>query len=59
MGEQGAESIHAHFHRLETQYCGIVNPLDRLLYIFKEDNVESAPGLNTQQPPPKIYKKRS
>ena len=30
-GEQGAESIHAHFNRIEMQYNGIVNPLDRLM----------------------------
>lgn len=34
MGEQGAESIHAHLNRLETTYTNIPNPLDRLKYIF-------------------------
>jgi len=23
MGEQGVESIHAHLHKLESQYCGL------------------------------------
>ncbi len=36
MGEQGAESIHAHLIRLERTYQGIPNEVDRLLYIFKE-----------------------
>ena len=57
MGEQGAESIHAHFNRLEMQFNGIANPLDRLRYVFNEYNVESTPGLNALQPPPKKYRK--
>ena len=57
MGEQGDESIHAHIARLEVQYSGMVNPLDKLRYIFNEHNVESAPGLNDLQPAPKKYKK--
>ena len=35
MGEQGAESIHAHLNRLETTYCGITNGVERLKYVFK------------------------
>ena len=31
MGEQGAESIHAHLNRLENTYSGIPNGVDRLL----------------------------
>lgn len=58
MGEQGAESIHAHMNLLETQFHGIINPLDRLKYIVKEHNVESSPHLNSLQPPPKKYKKK-
>ena len=58
MGEQGAESIHAHIGRLETTYCGIVNPLQKLRYVFNEHNLESAPGLNDLQPAQKQYKKR-
>ena len=58
MGEQGAESIHAHIHRLENQYCGIVNPLNRIKYVVNEYNIESAPGLNTLLPPTKKYKKQ-
>ena len=58
MGEQGAESIHAHFHRLENQYSGIVNPLDKLRYIVNEHNIETTPGLNCLRPTAKVYKKR-
>jgi len=58
MGEQGAESIHAHMGRLEAQYHGIVNPLDRLKYIVVEQNLESAPTLNSVKPKPKLYRKR-
>ena len=57
LGEQGAESIHAHMNRLDSQFCGIVNPLDRLKYIVREQNLEASPSLNTLQPPPKKYKK--
>ena len=58
MGEQGAESIHAHMGGLEAQYHGIVNPLDRLKYIVVEQNLESAPTLNSVKPKPKLYRKR-
>ena len=58
MGEQGAESIHAHINRLENQYNGIVNPVDRLKYVIIEHNVESTPGLNSLRPEPKKYRKR-
>ena len=53
MGEQGAESIHAHLNRLEAQFSGIVNPLDRLKYIVNQHNIDSAPLLNSLKPPPK------
>lgn len=36
MGEQGAESIYAHFNQLETQFREIVNPLDRLKYTVND-----------------------
>ena len=53
MGEQGAESIHAHLNRLEAQFSGIVNHLDRLKYIVNQHNIDSAPLLNSLKPPPK------
>ena len=58
LGEQGAESIHAHINRLENQYNGIVNPVDRLKYVIIEHNVESTPGLNSLKPEPKKYRER-
>ena len=61
MGEQGAESIHAHVTKLETVHQGIPNNLDRLKYIFKEQTLESAPALSCLRPPLKKrgpYKKR-
>ena len=57
MGEQGAESIHAHLMRLERTYQGIPNELDRLKYIFKEQALESAPSLTCLRPPLKKRKK--
>ena len=62
MGEQGAESIHAHMMELERTYQSIPNALDRLKYIFKEQALESAPSLTSVRPPPKKrgpYKKLS
>ncbi len=46
MGEQGAESIHAHMMRLERTYQGVANEVDRLKYIIKEHMLESAPVFN-------------
>ncbi len=45
MGEQGAESIHAHIMHLEQTHQGIANDVDRLHYIMKEHMLESAPSL--------------
>ena len=59
MGEQGAESIHAHISRLESQYQDIIDPLQRLQYVAQEYNVESTPGLNSMKPEPHKYRKRS
>ena len=56
MGEQGAESIHAHIMKLERVYQGIPGDLDRLKYIFKELTLESAPSLTSLRPPPKKRK---
>lgn len=55
MGEQGAESIHAHLHRLERTYSGIPNGLQRLKYIFNMYQLETAPTLQTLRP---VVKKR-
>ena len=57
MGEQGAESIHAHMMRFERVYQGIPNDVDRLKYIFKEQMLESAPSLTSLRPKPKRRKK--
>ena len=54
LGEQGAESIHAHMNRFDSKFCGIVNLLDRLKYrVVREQNLEASPSLNMLQPPPK------
>jgi len=50
MGEQGAESIHAHIMRLERTYQGVANEVDRLKYIVKEHMLESAPSLTDLRP---------
>ncbi len=59
MGEQGAESIHAHLQQLERTYQGISNEVDRLKYIFKKQTLESAPSLTSLRPPIKKRKKHT
>lgn len=56
MGEQGAESIHAHLMRLERTYQGIPNEVDRLKYIVHMHTLESAPSLVSLRPQPKKRK---
>ena len=56
MGEQGAESIHAHMMRLERTYQGVANEVDRLKYIVKEHLIESAPSQTGLRPQPKRRK---
>ena len=51
MGEQGAESIHAHIMKLERVHQGIANELDQLNYTFREQTLESVPALTHLQPP--------
>ncbi len=50
MGEQGAESIHAHINHLERTYQSIPNELDRLKYIFQEQAFESDSSLTALRP---------
>ena len=52
MGEQGAESIHAHLMRLERIHQGIANDVQRLKYIVREHMLESAPSLTSLRPDP-------
>ena len=56
MGEQGAESIHAHVMRLERVHQGIPDALQRLKYIVKEHILESDPSLTCLRPSPKRRK---
>jgi CHASE3 domain sensor protein len=58
MGEQGAESIHAHLNRLETTYAGIPNKLSRLKYLFQMYIVEVTAALQSLKPAIKTRRKR-
>ena len=58
MGEQGAESLHAHLRKLERDYSGIVNSVDRLKNTFKMYNIETCPQLIDLQPRIKERRKR-
>lgn len=58
MGEQGAESIHAHINKLEKDYSCIPNAVDGLRYLFKEYTLETCPDLIGLQPEVKRRKRR-
>ena len=58
MGEQGAESIHAHLNRLEATYSGIPNKLSRLKYLFKMYIVEVTAMLQSLKPAIKTRKRK-
>lgn len=58
MGEQGAESIHAHLNRLESTYSNIPNDLSKLKYIFKMYTLETATCLQSLEPPVKTRKRK-
>lgn len=57
MGEQGAESVHQHFMKLERTHQGIPNEVDRLKYIMREHQLSSDPSLSSLRPPSKKMKK--
>ena len=50
MGEQGAESIHAHIMTLEKRYNNIPNEVEKLSYIFKECGGETS-AVSTEESP--------
>ncbi len=52
MREQGAESMHSHFMKLERNNQSIANEVERLKYIVKQHMLESDPLLNSLRPPP-------
>ena len=51
MGEQGAESIHAHLTRLERNHQGIANSVEQLKYVVKQHMLETTPSLVALRPP--------
>ncbi len=57
MGEQGAESIHAHFQHLERIYAGIPNALKRMEWLMKEHYIETDPSTASLCPEVKRRKK--
>ena len=58
MGEQGAESIHAHLNRLETTYSSVRNRLERLKHIFEMYTIETTPALQSLTPTVKRRKRK-
>ena len=59
MGEQGAEQIHAHIQNLERTYSGVADPVQRLAYIMKEHQLQTAPALSSSLQPPRAKRKKS
>ncbi len=59
MGEQGAESIHAHIMKLERIHQGIPDDVERLRYIMQEHMLESDPSLTCLIPAPKKREKKT
>ena len=51
LGEQGAESIHAHFNSLKRTYCGIPDKVKRLKQIMVEHHLHIAPDNVAVRPP--------
>ena len=49
-GEQGAESVHNIFNRLEHTYSAIRNPLDRMTRILREHHLQTSPHVAPLQP---------
>ena len=56
MGEQEAESIHAHIMTLKKRH-NIPNEVERLHYIFKEQAIQCDPSLSSLRPPPRKKRK--
>lgn len=50
MGEQGAESIHAHIHKLEADYSNTKQKLHQLKYLFEMYTIETDATLLTIMP---------
>lgn len=50
-GEQGAESIHAHFNQLSRTYQTMADQVDRLHYMIKEHYLRNAPANISACPP--------
>ena len=50
MGEQGAESVHAHLMNLERRNQGIPNDVDQLRYIVREHMLEPDHSLTCLRP---------
>ncbi len=57
LGEQGAESIHAHFNHLERIYANMRNGVTRLQSTVAEHHRQVCPDNIVRQPPIKKRKK--
>ena len=58
MGEQGAESLHAHLNTLEANFASYPDKVDRLRYIFEMYSLETTPTLNNLQPEKRRRKRK-
>ena len=58
MGEQGAESVHAHLNDLVRSYATMPNKLERLKQLFSMYQVETDPSLQALKPTVKTRKRK-
>ena len=49
-GEQGGESIHAEFNKLERTAWGVRDPVKQLMVIMKEHHLKTAPEIQVSIP---------
>ena len=54
-GEQGAESIHAAFNRIERRYTNMPEKVERLKHLMKEHHRQVCPPLVDKEP---VHKRR-
>ena len=57
MGEQGAESIHAYFNQLKSNYRATADPVERLKQMMQAHLLHVAPSNVAAKPAPKKRKK--
>ena len=55
-GEQGGESVHAEFNKLERMAWGVKDEINKLMVVMKEHHLKVSPELQISLPPIKKRK---